>query len=63
MKSVGYSFGVVRGYKAGNLKEAQQHLDSFRPEELAERNRQESRVRNRVRKRAIGVGDRPKSWR
>ena len=60
MQSIGHSFGILKGYIAGDPEKAQVYLDSFRPEEFIERNKQESRVRNRLRIRALGVGERPR---
>jgi hypothetical protein len=62
MGSIGYSFGVLKGYIPGDPDEAQKYLDSLRPEELVERNRQESRVKNKLRKRAMVVGSMPRMY-
>lgn len=62
MHSVGHAFGILRGYREGNSEEAQAFLDSMHPAEMRERNRQESKVNNKLRKRAQKVGSMPRRW-
>ena len=62
MQSVGHAFGILKGSKPGNPEEAQAFIDSMHPAELRERNRQESQVGNKLRKKAIKVGSMPRKW-
>jgi hypothetical protein len=49
-KSVGNAFAVLKGYRNGNPEEAANFLNSMPLPQLRERNRQESRLRNKLRK-------------
>jgi len=60
--TIGHAFGILKGYIAGNPEEADKFINSMHPAELRERNRQESQVKNKLRKRAIQVGSLPRKW-
>lgn len=49
--SVGGAFAILKGYRMGNPEKAQNFLNSMDPAALGERNRQESRMRVRAKKR------------
>lgn len=54
--SVGYSFAVLQGRVTGDEEKAYRLINSMTPEELVQRNRDESknRLRAKVRKRRVG---------
>lgn len=54
MASVGYSFATLLGRVTGNEDQAYQFLNSMTPEELAQRNRDESRLKAKAKKRKVG---------
>ena len=63
MHSVGHAFGILKGYKRGNPEEAHTFINSMNHAELRERNKQESQVKGRLRKKARQVGEMPRRWR
>jgi hypothetical protein len=62
MHSVGHAFGILKGYMTGNPEEAEAFINSMHPAEVQERGKQESRNKNKLRKRAIKVGSMPRKW-
>jgi len=62
MKSIGHSFGILKGYKSGNPEEAKQFIGNMHPAEVRERSRQESQNKNKLRKKALRVGTMPRRW-
>lgn len=49
--SVGHAMAILRGFRMGNPQKAERFLNSMDPAALKERNRQESRMKVKVRKR------------
>lgn len=62
MPLVGHAFAVLKGYRPGDPEKEQEFLDSMHPAEVREKNRQDSQVRNKLRKRALQVGSLPRRW-
>lgn len=51
--SVGYSFAVLQDRVTGNKQQAYQLINTMNPEELAQRNRDESRLGKKAKKRRV----------
>ena len=59
MNSVGQAYAILKGRRQGNREKAKGLLDSMKPAERGERNRQESRARGSARpKKPYKLGER-----
>lgn len=56
---VGNAYAILRGYATGDRKKAFNYLDKLSPTQLTLRNRAESRMRGRLRKRKHVFGQKP----
>ena len=54
MSSIGASFAILQGRLTGNENKAYNFINSMSPDEAAQRNRDESRLRSKAKKRRVG---------
>ena len=54
MASIGYSYATLLGRVSGNENKAYNFINSLNPDEAAQRNRDESKLRSKAKKRRVG---------
>ena len=54
MASIGYSYATLLGRASGDQNKAYNFINSMNPEEAAQRNRDESRLKSKAKKRRAG---------
>lgn len=59
--SVGHAFAILKGRATGDREDASRYLNEMSPTQLIMRNRSESRIRARIKKRKdLRLGHRPR---